>query len=164
MNHATRTGAGVRRSPSNAHQPAAMATPSTRKSLLPAFAIACIGPIAVSVAVLGLAPYLAESDAGARALRNGGLLAAAAALLVCLAIGVWMTRACGRGGSAFLGPLAGGFLVKLAVLGLGTVLLAGPLSGLGNHIAFALAFAAAAFAFQTLFTPALSRALRAAAT
>ncbi|MAE76476.1 MAG: hypothetical protein CMJ85_06385 [Planctomycetes bacterium] len=124
-----------------------------------AFVVASIGAVVTSLVGVLVAPEL--SGGAAAALQRGCLIAGATALLVGVLVGVWTMRSCQRGGSSFLAPMAGGFLVKLVVLAGGTVLLAGPLAELGNHIAFAVCFALAAMAFQLLFTPALQRALNA---
>lgn len=142
--HLSRTPAGV---------------PADPRPLRP-FVVASAGPVAVSSVTVLSAPVLAQSDAGLAHVRAGGLIAGGVALLVCIAVGLWTRRACSRGGTAFLAPMAGGFVLKLAVLAAGTVLLAGPLSNLGDHVAFALSFAAGAFAFQIIFTPSFQRALK----
>jgi hypothetical protein len=119
---------------------------------------ACAGPLVVVGLLLLLVPRLTESDARQALLRDGGLLGIAAGTLLSLGLGVWMIGACRRGGSAFLAPMALGFLAKLAVLAGGTWLLYRPLRDLGSHVAFALCFVVSVLAFQAIFTPVLGRA------
>lgn len=125
-----------------------------------AFLVGAAGPVVVLVLAIVLPQFFAKGDAAAAALRSGGTFGVAAAVVVSIAVGLWMTRACQAGGSAFLKPLAGGFLVKLVVLAAGTLLVRGPLRVLGNHVAFALAFVAAAFGFQMLFIRVLNRVVQ----
>ena len=63
-------------------------------------------------------------------------------------------------GSGFLAPMAFGFLGKLVLLGAGTLAFWRPLAEHGHHLAFALAFVSAAFAFQLVITPSVAGATK----
>jgi hypothetical protein len=119
---------------------------------------ACAGPLVIAGLLLAIVPALTENDSGRSLLRAGGLLGVAAATLLSLVLAAWMLGACRRGGSAFLAPMAIGFLAKLAVLAGGTWLFYQPLRGLGSHVTFAVCFAVSVLAFQAVFTPVLGRA------
>ena len=123
-----------------------------RVSPRPALWIACILPVVVIVLVTMLGPGFAPEADPAR-IRLGGQVGALLGLVVAYATALWVVR-CSRPEAkptAFLQPVALGFLLKLFLLGVGTVLFAKPLSAHGSHEAFAIAFAASAFGYQLLF-------------
>jgi len=119
-----------------------------------------IGPLAVIGVLLIAAPRLAGRRSE-QALVSGGLIGVAAAVVLSVLLGLWTLRVLRRTtGSAFLGPVAIGFLTKLAVLAGGALLLYGPLQTLGSFEAYALCFVAAVFSYQLLFLPVLEKAVR----
>lgn len=121
-----------------------------------ALLLASLVPIALAVATWFLTPSMAEDPEAIPALRRGGLIGAGGGLVVALLVGVWTYRACRHKGSAFLAPLAFGFLLKAAGLALGTWLVYTQV-GRGAHIVFAFAFVAAVFGFGLVATPRISR-------
>ncbi|MCA8971429.1 MAG: hypothetical protein KDC95_16670 [Planctomycetes bacterium] len=129
---------------------------TTKSSPARAIVLASAVPIVIAVATWFLAPTMADDPEATPALRMGGLIGAGCGLVVALLVGVWTYRACQQKGSAFLAPLAFGFLLKAAGLALGTWLVYTQI-GRGAHIVFAFAFVAAVFGFGLVATPRISR-------
>jgi hypothetical protein len=125
------------------------------RSSRPAWLAALVALLVVAALMMAIGPLAAGATVTPSAIRSGGLLGVVSAILVCVGLGIWTSWAVERGGTAFLAPLAGGFLIKLVVLAAGTVLLWGPLRELGNHDAFALCFAACGMAFWLPFVRSL---------
>ena len=88
------------------------------------------------------------------ALRLGAVAGALAGGLTAFGIGSWTAYACRRAGSAFLAPMAFGFLAKVCVLSLGTLAFYLSLAR-GSHLAFAVAFVFSAVGWQLVFAPSL---------
>ena len=124
------------------------------------WALACAAPALVFVSGYFTASYFAEGDAAIRRIQVGVAVGAVLGLLVSFGNAAWMLRACKRGGSSFLAPMAFGFLGKLVLLAAGTLLFWKPLAEQGHHLAFALAFVSAAFAFQLVITPSVAGATK----
>lgn len=135
-----------------AARPAGTAFYNPRRAL----AFASLVPVAVAVGAYFLAPIFARDEAGIPALQLGGALGALLGLIVALALGLWTWASCKRPGSAFLAPVAMGFLAKAITLAAGTFLLWRTV-GQGSHLAYAFAFVAAAFGWSLVFTPSLLR-------
>ena len=135
-------------------------TTTTRSSPLPAFALGAVGPLIVFGLLLLAAPKLGGRRSE-DALVAGGTIGTVAGLLLSIALGLWPLRTLREArGSAFLGPMAIGFLAKLVILGVGTGLLYGPWKSLGSFEAYALCFVAAVFSYQLVFLPTLGRAVK----
>ncbi|PIE24406.1 MAG: hypothetical protein CSA62_03770 [Planctomycetota bacterium] len=132
-------------------------------SATPALLAGCVLP---GLVVLALFLYGPDSPEGGSRVLVGGLVGVGLGWGLAYLLALWVLRACRSKAkpTTFLQPVALGFLLKLFLLGLGTVLFAGPLAEFGKHEAFAICFAAASFgyqmAFQSLYGAARQRALR----
>lgn len=124
-----------------------------RVPVAPALFVATVMPVAVAGGLLAFAPGAdAPPEASSRVLTGGGI-GTGLGWLLGTALALWVVRASRPGAkpTAFLHPVALGFLAKLFVLGVGTVLFAAPLAAYGSHEAFAICFAASSFGYQLLF-------------
>lgn len=133
------------------HEDSPAQTPPGARSGRRPYLLASLAPLVVVVVGYFLMPAFAGDEARIQALRRGVAIGGLTGWVLALGVGLWTHRAVGKGGAAFLAPMAGGFLAKLFVLGIGTLLLAGPLSRSGDPISFALCFVATVFGFQLLF-------------
>ncbi len=123
---------------------------------LRALRFASLLPIGVAAVAFLAAPLMTKDSEAITPLRIAGLIGAGTGLVIAFLLGLWTASACRRGGSAFLAPLAFGFLVKAFVLGVGTWL-AYEHVGQGTHIVFASCFAFSAFGFSMIATPRITR-------
>ncbi|GEM_PF-5246871 len=113
-----------------------------------------LGPLLVLLCLQVLVPELLPGPERALSRERqlqGGWLGIVLGSLAAFGVGRWIDRALEAGGGAFLKPMAGGFLLKLLLLGavggwLGFLQTEGP-----GFEAFALAFVASAFGWNLLF-------------
>jgi hypothetical protein len=119
----------------------------------PGLLAACIVPVGTAIAFVLLGSELAESEKELERIQAGGLIGVGLGWVLAFLLALWVVRASGpqAKGTTFLQPVALGFLAKLFVLGVGTVLFAKPLAGIGHHEAYAICFAAVTFGFQFVF-------------